>query len=199
MIEQWSAGWGAAVIGMLLVSLLVLAIFLYRCRQNDERRVAQGISRYAVDHIRAAVIPDGIEGYLFADHLLRMNDRIIVLNMESRKGYIFGAANIDEWTCVEDKRSEIFTNPLKRTSLFVQQSQQITGFESIQGYALFGGGSDFPKGVPEGVVLMTRLEETLASLSGTEEDFSSAETVARAWEGLKQANRDSSLQIDSSL
>lgn len=196
MIEQWSAGWGAGVIGILLLSLLALGVLLYKYRQNDERRLIQGVHRYSSEVIRDAILPDGIDGYLFADYLLHMGDQIVVLNFELRKGYIFGAANIDEWTCVENNRTGKFINPLKRTSLFVQQCRHIAEFEGIQGYVLFASTSEFPKGVPEGVLEMTRFEATLGSLSGGDGDRAA---IDLAWTKLKTMNQESEQQINSNL
>ncbi len=156
----------------------------------------QAIKNYAIESVKNAVIPDGIDGYVFADWLLLMNGHIVVLNFEPRRGYIFGAANIDEWTCVENNRTEKFINPLKRTALFAQQSCHIAGFENIRGHVLFASACEFPKGMPDGVLQMTRFERTLESLSAEDDDH---ESLYLAWSKLKRVSKESTDQINALL
>jgi len=192
LIDQWSAEWGAAVIGLVLLSLVLLAILLFRHRQNDELRINQSVRRHSGAFIKDAVIPDGIEGYLFADYLLRLGRNVIVLNVESRRGYVFGAVNIEEWTCVENNRTEKFNNPLQKATLFARQVGHISGINSVRPLVLFDSSSEFPKGVPEGVLQMTNLDQALESLSVSNGDDSLEEVwpklVALIDEGRHQLN-----------
>lgn len=181
MIGEWQAEWGAAVIGLVVLLLLVLAVLLYRFRQNDAKRIEQAINRHAEALVRDAVIPDGIDGYLFADYLLRLPGTILILNIESRKGYIFGADNIEEWTCVDNHRTEKFRNPLQKVIMFARQVGHFCNFDGIGQCVVFGSSSEFPKGIPDGVVTLSRLEETLESMkneSGNRDD------LERAWTQL---------------
>ena len=188
--------WGMVAIASLLLLLLVVPVSVYLRRAAAARRVQLLLEKHASDMICEAVIPDGIDGYLFADYLLRIGTHILVLNVESRRGYIFGTANIDEWTCVENRRTGKFNNPLKRAILFAQQCKHIGGLDDVRAHVLFGSESEFPKGVPEGVVEMLQFEDLLASFSRGDDDL---EMVNEAWFKLKAMSQESSLQISSAL
>jgi len=185
--------WGMVAIASLLLLLLVIPVSVYLRRAAPARRVQLLLEKYTSDMIKEAVIPDGIDGFIFADYLLRIGSNIVILNVESRKGYIFGAANIDEWTCVENKRTGKFNNPLKRATLFAQQCMHIGGLDDVRAHVLFGSESDFPKGVPEGVVEMPQFEEMLESLSSGDDDH---EALEEAWAKLKTMCQESSHQIN---
>ncbi len=186
--------WGAVAIASLLLLLLVVPVSVYLRREAAAKRVQWLLEKHVSDMIMEAVIPDGIDGYVFADYLLRIGNSIVVLNVEPRKGYVFGAPNIDEWTCVENNRTSKFSNPLKRAKLFAQQCSHVSGFDDVRGYVLFGRESEFPKGLPEGVVEMVRFEELLESFSGSDH---CSEAVNQAWSKLQAMSQESGRQINS--
>ena len=185
--------WGMIAVASLLLLLLVVAVSVYLRREANARRVQTLLEQHASEMIREAVIPDGIDGYIFADYLLCIGGSIVTLNIETRKGYIFGAPNIDEWTCVENNRTSKFSNPLKRATLFAQQCSHINGFDAIQGHVLFGSESEFPKGVPEGVMQMSEIADVLKSLAEGSESLEAKE----AWAKLKAMDQESRHQINA--
>lgn len=195
MSDLFFTSWGMIAVASLLLVLLVVPVSVFLRRAAKARRVQTLLEKYASDIIREPVIPDGIDGYIFADYLLRFGNCIITLNIESRKGYVFGAPNIDEWTSVVNNRTSKFSNPLKRATLFAQQCCHISGFENVRAHVLFGSDSEFPKGVPEGVVEMTQFEEMLESLKESEETLEAVE----AWSELKAMDQESRSQINALL
>lgn len=188
--------WGILGAAGLALALFGLMLFLNRHGQSDERRLGRAIERHAGGMIRNAVIPDGIEGYLFADYLLRMGGHIVVLNSESRKGYIFGADNIEEWTCVENNRTEKFRNPLQKATLFAHQVRHICGFDTVLPCVFFGGDSEFPKGIPDGVIPIARLDEEFEAIRGSGEDN---EALEEAWTRLTALSDEGRHQLDVAL
>jgi len=194
LLEQLISPWGVIGIASLFALVLVIPISLHLRRGDEQRRINKAIKDHADASIENAVIPDGIDGFIFADYLLRMRGNIAVLNCENRKGYIFGADHIDEWTCVEDKRTEKFNNPLRRASLFAQQCRHISGFDGIEARVLFGSKSAFPKGVPQGVVQMSDFERDLEALNS---GAAGEDAVEQAWAKLVAMNSEARQQIDA--
>jgi len=194
LIRYLGSPWGIAAAVSLLLLLLALSIILFRRNKSDIRRIEQAIDSRAVTVIRDAVIPDGIDGYLFADYLMLLRGAIVVMRFEARRGYIFGGENLNEWTSVENRRTEKFKNPLAKVTLFAQQARHICGFDGVQACVLFGSSSEFPKGVPQGVMQMERFEEQLEALNGSEEQLEAAQ---QAWARLAAMTHEGRHQLDA--
>lgn len=194
MFDLFFTPWGMIAVASLLVLLLAIPGSLYLRRAANARRIQSMLEKHTSGMIKDAVIPDGIDGYVFADYLLRIGNSIVTLNIESRKGYVFGAPNIDEWTCVENKRSEKFNNPLKRATLFAQQAKHLSGFHHVDALVLFDNNSEFPKGVPQGVLRLARFEEEIDVLNGRDNEHKAAE---QAWATLIAITDEARTQLDA--
>ena len=175
--------WVAASIGATL--LLWGAIkFVRNILNNSDQRLIQRLFKKHKQEFKSDFgIPDGIDGMLFVDYLFLIRGNIIALKIIEKNGYIFGANHIDEWTCVDNNRTEKFTNPLKSLQLFTDELKREIGFDRIIGYALFGSQSRFEKGKPEGVLLLKDLETMLSDLAGGDEEYKASH---QAWEKLSQ-------------
>jgi len=195
-LERLQTPWVMAAAAVVLLLVVALGLFLYKRSRSDERRIRKTIARHTSEVIRDAVIPDGIDGYLFADYLLRLGGNIIVLNCESRRGYIFGAGNIEEWTGVENNRTEKFRNPMRRATLFAQQIIHTCDFDAVIPCVLFGSDSQFPKGIPEGVIPIEQFDAQLESLA---EGNGSGESLEEAWAKLTALTHEGRHQINAAL
>lgn len=196
LIHYLKTPWGVAAAASLLLLLALTIFFLIRRNRSDARRIKQIISGKADAIIKDAVIPDGIDGYLFADYLMLLRDAIVVMKVESRKGYLFGGENLDEWSCVENRRTQKFRNPLVEVGLFAQQAKHICDFDDVQACVLFGSNSEFPKGVPQGVLQMARFEEQLQALCG---NGNRHEAAQQAWARLSAMNDEGRYQLNAAL
>jgi hypothetical protein len=197
--EYLFSPWGIVAVVSLLALLLVVPVSIYLRRAADARRVQMLVEKYSSSMIKDAVIPDGIDGFAFADYLMRIGNSVHVLNVESKKGYIFGAPNIDEWTCIENKRTEKFMNPLKRATLFAQQCKHIGECDNVGVHVLFGRESKFPKGVPEGVIRMAEFESSLAVLQNAAQDQGSDQGDDQVWMKLVATTQSAKDQVDAEL
>ena len=169
-----------SLVGVILLCAVVF--YIYKYRQSDAWRLKQAIKQHAKEHIKDAVLFDGVDSYLFADDVLLLQGKILIIKRDDSEGYIYGAGNIHEWTCVKNHVTAKFNNPLEKLGHFVTQVQQECDFEGVMGGVLFGSQAEFPKGVPEGALQMQTLTDDLQNLQG---DAAQHEAAIQAWAKLK--------------
>lgn len=181
LIRYLQSPWVVAALAGVVLCLLLLPWLMRRRKTAETRLIQKTIEVLSDAHEADAVISDGIDGFLFVDYLLLLSGRIVAMKVLSKKGYIFGDENLDEWTCVQNNRTEKFTNPLADVRLCVQQIRHVLEFEHVAACVLFGRDSEFPKGVPEGVLRLPHLEEELDALKGSGDED---EAARKAWAQL---------------
>ena len=163
----------AEFISLILVSgliMLIAMLWVIRIRKHaDARMLKTTLGKHAEAVERDVVLSDGVEGFLFADYLLLMPGKIVAMKTMSEKGVIFGAGDIDEWTCVENNRTGKFRNPLIEVRAFAHQVKHVLGFDAVEAWVLFDRQSEFPKGVPEDVLQLGILDEELKARYGSAE------------------------------
>lgn len=182
LIRQLQSPAGIAVtVAALLVVLIAVLVVINRRKTADMRLLKKTITKHSEAVERDAVISDGLDGFLFVDYLLLLRGKIVAMKVLSKRGYIFGDEKIDEWTCVENNRTEKFSNPLADVRLCAQQLRHALEFDAVEPSVLFGRQSEFPKGVPEGVLRLAHLDEKLDALKGSED---TDEVARQAWAQL---------------
>ncbi|MDQ7057014.1 MAG: hypothetical protein Q9N62_00535 [Ghiorsea sp.] len=165
--------------------VLVIAVFvlIYKHIKSDVWLLKKALKQHAIESITDAVLFDGVDSYLFADYVLLLQGKILIVKRDESQGYIFGASNIHKWTCVKNHVTGKFNNPLEKVGHFVTQVKQECGFDAVYGYVLFGSQATFPKGVPDGVLQMQMLADDLEKLQGDKQQHEAAKA---AWDKLTQ-------------
>ena len=173
------------LIAMLVAAMaIVIAVILfvrYVYRTADSRKIERIIRKCSVAFERDVVFSNGIGGYFFIDYLILLQGGILALNYSRVEGYVFGGENIALWTQVENNKSTKFKNPLEDLRLFVKHAADQVKFDGIMARVLFSSRSEFPKGVPEGVLQLANFKESLTACAGA---ALAAEAANRAWEEL---------------
>jgi len=141
------------------------------------------LKEHTCENMKDAVLFDGVDSYLFADDVLLLQGKILIVKRDESQGYIFGASNIHEWTCVKNHVTGKFNNPLEKVGHFVTQVKQECGFDAVVGCVLFGSQATFPKGVPDGVLQMQMLADDLKKLQDDKQQHDAAKA---AWDKLTQ-------------
>lgn len=173
---QWLSMAGAVLV-------LIACFFVYKYIKSDAWLFKKALKHHAVESIKDAVLFDGVDSYLFADDVLLLQGKILILKRDESEGYIFGASNIHEWTCVKNHVTGKFNNPLEKVGHLVTQVTQECGFDGVYGYVLFGSQATFPKGVPDGVLQIQMLAGDLEKLQGDKQQHEAAKV---AWDKLTQ-------------
>ena len=196
-LMQW-IGRPEGVATLVAGSLLLVGawLFSYRKKTADARLIKKAFARQCQAIERDVVLPDGLDGFMFVDYLLLMGGRIIALKQLSKKGVVLCLADSDEWTCINNNRSEKFRNPLTGLQQSVRQMQHELNFRAIEACVLFGSDSQFPKGAVAGVVPLAELDEALASRQGSESEH---EAARACWERLIEMNRQARQELEQQL
>jgi len=173
---QWLSMAGAVLV-------LMMCFFVYKHIKSDAWLLKKAMKHHVIERMKDAVLFDGVDSYLFADDVLLLQGKILIVKRDESQGYIFGASNIHEWTCVKNHVTGKFNNPLEKVGHFVTQVKQECGFDGVYGYVLFGSQAAFPKGVPDGVLQMKILADDLEKLQGDKQQHEAAKA---AWDKLTQ-------------
>lgn len=146
-------------------------------------RLHRRLSKLGDEVLRSVLLDDGMDGKTWIDYLILRPEGVLMLELKPYRGIIFAAAGIDQWTQVVGTRSFKFPNPLHKHETDLLAVKGAAPGVPVIGRLVFTGGSEFPKGIPDGV----------ASLDGLFAEFDSpaprpvGEDLRAAWTQLKQA------------
>jgi hypothetical protein len=163
------------------IIFFLAAFLIYKYIKNDARLAAKIFKKHAQEVAKDVVLFDGVDSYLFADYLLLIKNQIWVIKCDQSEGYIYGAENIHEWTCVKNYVTNKMANPLEKMNHFVMQIKQACGIDAVQACILFGSQASFPKGVPTNVLQINTLEKSLMALPNND---IAQQDMRKAWEKL---------------
>ncbi len=189
----WLAG-----IGLVIAAAIVVIIWLiYTLRHpSDEARVEKIVKEIADEHIKDAVLSDGLYGYHFIDYLILLPGKILVLAVQDYEGYIFGGEKIEKWAQVVNNRSFNFDNPLINTNHYIQAVRTICNDAEIINRVVFTSKSSFPKGIPPGVIELRNLKKELEKLKGTGSMTNPAKPM---WDKLLESSKQQKIQYKQEL
>lgn len=178
--QDWLVTVIAVVIAVAVTILVPILMRRYR-RDAEQRRVAKIIKALNITALKNVAFPDGMDSYVFIDYLLLTPAGIVVLDLQDYNGFIFGGPNIDQWTQMVRQRGYKFENPLHQNAWRVQIIRALVEDAPLIGKVVFSSVSQFPKGIPDGVVHVSTLSEDLAQLV---DNKAMPEIVRKAWDKL---------------
>ena len=170
-----------------MLLLIVLAI-RYKRTQKASHQLATILKPYARDEIKDFIIPDGVGGLLEIEHLVLLDQGILLIQTYPISGNLFGADFIDEWTQIIDGKSFKFPNPLRyiRTSSYALKV--LAPAVPIFCRVVFTANSVFPKGKPDDVSVLSSLDDDLKAINNSPAIF---EKVQHDWDRvLRIARKD---------
>ena len=171
---------GLSVAAIAIVIAVILFVRDLR-KTADSRKISTVVKKYSDAYERDVVFSDGIGGYFFIDYLVLLQGKIIALNIARVAGYVFGGDNIDLWTQVENNKSTKFKNPLDDVKLFAKLATEQLKFDGIMAKVLFDSESEFPKGVPEGVLQLANFKESMTAWAA---ETTAADVTKKTWDKL---------------
>lgn len=178
--QDWLVTAIAVIIAVAVTMVVPVILRRYR-RDAEQRRVAKIIKALNIPALKNVAFPDGMESYVFVDYVLLTPAGIVVLDVQDYNGFIFGGPNIDQWTQMVRQRGYKFENPLHQNAWRLQIIRSFVKDAPLIGKVVFSSVSQFPKGIPEGVLHVSTLSEDLAQLVDNKEV---PDVVRKAWEKL---------------
>lgn len=151
--------------------LFLIAVLLERKNIIDwfrELRLKKLLGNLGRESLHGIVIPDGVEGNIFIEHLILTPQNILILSVKRFKGTIFAAESIDLWTQVVGKKSYKFENPVPQLQADVLAIKSQLGISCVDYRLIFIKGSEFPKGKPDKVISVNEIADLKRSYTAEE-------------------------------
>lgn len=169
----------AAVLALLVIWLV------YRLVSSRGGSLQQTLSDISYDRIEGLVIPSADEGEIMVDYLLLTSQGLLILEIKSVQGTVFGGDKLQDWTVMSDERRYTFANPQPALYDRIAAVRQIVRQVPVAGRILFLDGAQFTKGVPGLVCSLSELVEEFG-----EPDKSAAKAKVEAfkphWDQVRQ-------------
>lgn len=175
-----SFGFSTEVVLLLFIVLLASAAFLWKKRQlSPSVQMDKILQSFKRDELKEIIIPDGIGGLLEIEHVILLDQGLLLIETYPISGNLFGADQIDEWTQIVDGRSYKFTNPLWHIHNASQALRLLAPNVPIFCRVVFNADSHFPKGKPDEVSILATLSEDMQVVMNSPIITSKAE---KAWQ-----------------
>lgn len=149
--------------GVLLAAALGFGLWFFLRRTALARRLRKVLHQLGSEHLQQVILPDGLGGEIQIDYLVRMPDRLLVIDLKDMRGVLFGGEQIEAWTQIVERRSYRFPNPLHDNRLRCQAVRELVDGVAVVGRVVFTSQGSFPRGVPEGV---SQVETLVGDLGG---------------------------------
>jgi hypothetical protein len=154
------------IVAILTVIILILLLINNR-KVSAKRQMATILKPYILDEIKDIIVPDGIGGLLEIEHLILMEQGLLLIETYPMSGNMFGAETIDQWTQLIDGRSYKFANPLRHIRTSRQAIMILAPNVPIFCRVVFNADSIFPKGKPDEVSVLSSLSDDLLNVQSS--------------------------------
>lgn len=152
MSTNWIAGIAA-------VAVLVIGWLAWRWWRRPKAGAHEALRTISVSMLRDVLVPDGMGGQIYVDHLLLTGRGIAVIDVKDYSGAVFASDRMQEWTVIDTGRRFGFPNPQGTLLDRVAAVRQLVSNVPVEGHIVFGSGADFSKGRPKHVMLAGELEQ----------------------------------------
>lgn len=156
-----------AVAIIVVISVLLLLLLIARHRRRSEYQIAKVLKPLTRAETKNIIIPDGLGGMLEIEHLLLLDQGLLLLEIYPINGHLFGAENIDQWAQIVKGRSYKFANPLRRIRTSRQALMLLAPNVPIHYRVIFSEEASFPKGKPEQVSVLGSLPEDMKKIASS--------------------------------
>ncbi|MCG6887554.1 MAG: NERD domain-containing protein [Proteobacteria bacterium] len=170
--------WSMPAILFVLVIMLCLPLFR---KWRDELNLLRKIRKLGQASLHNVIIPDGIGGTVFLEHVVLHPIGIIVIQVRRYRGAVFAADKIDTWTQVLGKRSYKFPNPLRELEATLLAVRNLTPDVTLEGRLLVTREAIFPKGRPDSIINFSEAKQQW----GITRNGPVTAALKTAWENLR--------------
>jgi hypothetical protein len=174
------------IFGAAAVSTLLIGWLAWRWWRRPRGTTHEALQAVSVFVLRDVLLPDGMGGQIYVDHLLLTNRGIVVVDVKDFAGTVFAGDRMEEWTVIGIGRRFGFPNPQGTLLDRVAAVRQLVSNVPVEGHIVFGRQADFAKGRPKHVMLASELEKHFGKPGGADRDRLS-DAYALYWNRLKEA------------
>lgn len=137
------------------VSFLAILIYLRRRRRGNLDELLRAVS---VESLHNILLPDRMGGEIHLQHVLLTAKGLVVLDVKTVRGSVYGGDRLDEWTVIDHARRFTFPNPQPALHDRVAALKSVARDMPVTGHILFFDNADFTKGRPADVIFPDELQ-----------------------------------------
>lgn len=162
MTHPWYDNWlmWAVACGVLLAAVVGASVALWLRVTAVSRDVTRTLRIISDRLIRDVVVPDGVGGFVPVDALVLRDRKLYVLDIRDIDGAVFGSEKMDIWTAMGKRRHQ-FNNPIRPMHDRLAAVRYLVPGIEASSRILFTSRGHFPKGRPEGVMLLEEFAQPL--------------------------------------
>lgn len=142
-------------------------LILNKRKESASQQMANILKPYVQNEVKGIIIPDGIGGLLEIEHLILLDQGLLLIETYPMSGNMFGAETIDKWTQIVDGRSYKFANPLRHIRTSRQALMVLAPNTPIFCRVVFNADSVFPKGKPDEISVLSSLSDDMVSIKSS--------------------------------
>jgi len=143
-----------------LLLVVVLLSWLIIRRRMQQQLTFQSVCRtIAFEHLKDVIVPNADDGEIQIDHLLLTSKGLLIVDVKSVQGNVFGSNKMQDWTVIGDNNRFTFPNPQPALYDRIAAVRQIVQQVPVSGRVLFLDGARFTKGVPDLVSSLEQLRD----------------------------------------
>ena len=163
MTHAWYDNWlmWAVACGVLVAAIVAVSAALWLRATAVSRDVTRTLRVISDRLIRDVVVPDGVGGYVPVDALVLRDSKLYVLDIRDVEGAVFGSEKMDIWTAMGKRRRYQFNNPIRPMHDRLAAVKYLVPGIEIGSRILFTSRAHFPKGRPDGVLLLEEFAQPL--------------------------------------
>ncbi len=152
--------WLLIAAGALLI--VILGAWWWARGRSTQGRMRRALKHLGAVYLKDVLIPDGLGGEIQLDYVVRLPDKVLVIDLKDMHGVLFGSEQIEEWTQIVDRRSYRFSNPLYDNRTRCHAVAELIKPTEVVGRVVFTDAGEFPRGRPPGVSTIGSLISDLA-------------------------------------
>lgn len=182
------------VLTLVVIVSIVLIFMMFKARRNPSYLLKKALKPYINDEIKRIFIPDGIGGELEIEHLIAIDQGLLLIETRSMDGNVFGSDNIKQWSLIIDGgKSYKFNNPLPHLDVSRQALMLLAPKTPVFYRLVFTSNTHFPKNTPKNVSTLGSLSDDLMPIQNekniteqAQQAFNTIVTVSQ--NGLRKDN-----------
>lgn len=148
--QEWLIG------GLFLLGIIVVFIFFIR-RRSVSNPLTGLIKEISIESLSDIVLLDDMDGEIHIEHLLLTIRGLVILDVKTSAGTVFGGNQMDEWTILTGQERISIQNPQEALYNRITALRLLVRDIPILGHVLFIQGADFSRGRPDDVILPEEL------------------------------------------
>ena len=177
---------------VIFIALLVYLVRALRARAAD-KRLHQSIVSVALEYLHNILVPDGNGASMHIDYLLLTSRGLVVIDLRSQRGNIFGGDQMTQWTVMNGATRATFQNPQHALYDRVAAVRALAGELPVEGRILFTRRARFPKGLPRWTLMVDSLRAEFPPV-GSDSGRAWLERFQGEWQAIVAASKPSPLR-----